>query len=188
MNSYTGVGSRDILPSEASKIRSLAKMLAEHGYSLRSGKAQGADTSFMLGAIDSDSSINPLCTNYTPWYSFGDKYTNGYDKCLQDFSIELIGQAALIAENIHPNWKACSQAARKLHTRNIFQVLGDNLDNPSHFLLACSGQDSQGDVIGGTRTAWVCAKQNNVPVFNLRGRTYEDALAWLSTIISINKV
>jgi len=48
----------------------------------------------------------------------------------------------------------CSDYAKKLHGRNVKQVLGDDLKTPSDFLLCWT---KEGKDVGGTRTAIVLA-------------------------------
>jgi hypothetical protein len=43
-------------------------------------------------------------------------------------------------------------------------VLGQNLDSPSLFLVCWT---EGGAEVGGTRTAIIAAKENDIPVFNL---------------------
>jgi hypothetical protein len=71
----------------------------------------------------------------------------------------------------------------KLHQRNIHQVLGKDLSKPSSFLLACSNEDRNGDVKGGTRTAWMLAKQLDVPCFNLRDKNKQEIYLFLKRFL-----
>ena len=116
-----------------------ASILEGFGFILRSGGAEGADIAFERGARDS--------RNKEIFYA-GDSTT----------------QAEKIAEKIHPNWAACTPLARKLHGRNVFQVLGKDLISPSEFLI-CWTKDAE--KVGGTRTAIVLAESYRIPVFNL---------------------
>ena len=179
VNVYTGVGSRNITPKERSTIISVAAFLSNQGYTVRSGKALGADTAFAMGAVSND---HHRLVNYVPWKRFNNQEFGGdyYDKVLDDCNYDFCYQ---LAEQIHPAWERCSPAAKRLHARNILQVLGDHCNEPSKFLLACSDEDKHGDVKGGTRTAWMCAKQYAVPVFNIRNRTKQELWAFLEPIL-----
>ena len=55
---------------------------------------------------------------------------------------------------------------RKLHTRNMFQVLGAQLIQPSQFVVYWAPTQG-GEVLGGTRTAVVLVQQRAIPCFNL---------------------
>ncbi len=69
-----------------------------------------------------------------------------------------------IAKRIHPNPSALTQGALKMHARNIAQVMGYQLNTPSDFVICWT---PGGLEQGGTRTAIVFAKENNIPVYNL---------------------
>lgn len=79
----------------------------------------------------------------------------------------LTAQAMSVARRIHPNWKACGNVARALHARNIMQVLGRNLDDPSDIIVYYAKLTDDGSVSGGTRTAVMLAREHNIPEFNL---------------------
>jgi hypothetical protein len=68
------------------------------------------------------------------------------------------------AAAIHPNWMACSDAAKKLHARNIHQVLGRDMATPVLFVVCWT---PFGDAVGGTRTAIYCAHDHEIPIFNM---------------------
>ena len=80
---------------------------------------------------------------------------------------QAVAQAEEMASSIHPAWERLSRGARGLHSQNIFQCLGATLDVPSKFLICYAEVDKHGTPKGGTRTAWECAKRNNIPCFNL---------------------
>ena len=64
-------------------------------------------------------------------------------------------------------------------------MLGRDLENPvpSLFLLACSDVDKNGDAKGGTRTAWMLAKQFNIPCFNIRGKSKREIFEFIKPIL-----
>lgn len=123
---YTGVGSRETPETKMNLMTRLAKVLEGKGYILRSGGAIGADTAFENGATEK---IIYKVKDSTP-------------ECEE------------IAARIHPAWHMCSDYAKKLHGRNVKQVLGDDLKTPSDFLLCWT---KEGKDVGGTRTAIVLA-------------------------------
>lgn len=173
---YTGIGSRETPPEVMTQMTAIAVLLRERRWTLRSGGADGADSAFAAGA-------DPHMDIYLPWVGFnghprGAPYHSKYEKKWQ---------AELIAKDIHPAWHKCDYTARKLHTRNIFQVLGPNLDAPSGFLI-CWTKD--GKEAGGTRTAIVLAARNNIPVFNLYDLTYSgmEALAIVEAAIKADQI
>jgi hypothetical protein len=142
---YTGVGARATPKGVSSRMTKFASLLPD--WTLRSGGANGADSAFENGALNKEI--------FLPWKGF-----NSNDSPLFTQSQE----ARDIAEKIHPKWTNLTEGMKKLHARNIHQVLGKDLNSPSLFLVCWT---ENGEEIGGTRTAIICAKENNIPVFNL---------------------
>lgn len=154
---YTGIGSRLTPPAELVRIESIAALLHIGRWKLRSGGADGADRAFQKGA-------DPYMEIYLPWENFNG-WGWGNEAPFYCFPrMPKKSQAMLIAEDVHPAWHYCDAAARKLHARNVMQVLGADLDQPSSFVI-CWTLD--GRTKGGTRTALVLAERNNVPIINL---------------------
>lgn len=161
MRYYTGIGSRNTPWEICMLMSAIAKKYANAGWVLRSGGAEGADTAFENGAVNAHGKTEI----YIPWDSFGQHYHDSKRIFLVKDK-EIIQRAAMLASDVHPNWGACSTTARKLHTRNSFQVLGGDLEVPSSLLICWA--PIQGDSIkGGTRTAWEIAKLYDIPRFNL---------------------
>jgi hypothetical protein len=166
---YTGVGSRATPDPILLKMRQIAILLYDAGYILRSGGAAGADASFERGVDDAlerrpkSETLLPKRI-YVPWKGFESR------KDSQEGDIYKIDiKAFAIASRIHPTWDRLGDPAKRLHARNIHQVLGDDLKTPSRFLI-CWTEDGQ--LIGGTRTAIVCAKTYKVLVYNLGNDKY----------------
>lgn len=149
MRYYTGVGSRKTPEHALQAMTRMARSLESLGYVLRSGGADGADKAFEAGVADP---VNKEI--WVPWIGF-----NG------SLSILTPSPAAFdMASEIHPAWTRLSQGARKLHARNIHQVLGSDLKTKSEFLVCWTpnGQD-----IGGTATAIKVALAYGVKILNL---------------------
>ena len=160
MKKLTGVGSRDCPKNILDLIVKIAREKAKDGWILRSGAADGCDAAFEKG-FDLEGGTKEI---YLPWKNF-----NKNPSPLYKFSKELTEKSYKIASKIHPAWDKCSDAAKKLHGRNIFQVLGKTLDDPSD-LLICYTLD--GKDVGGTRTAIVLARQYNIKIVNLGSESY----------------
>lgn len=177
MKWYTGVGSRETPQDIQDVMTRLALKLAGEGYCLRSGAAQGADRAFELGWLEWYSRQTPWPDGdnvraeiYVPWDGFEGHDRDGlFGATLvpSDIHIEVERQAAKIAEEVHPAWGNCSQGARKMHTRNVFQVLGRHLNQPSTMLVCWAKITKGGNISGGTATAWNLAQKHGVPCFNL---------------------
>jgi hypothetical protein len=155
MRKYAGIGSRSTPHDILEVMRYIGGFMAGANWLLRSGHAAGADMAFELGCMD----CNGRKEIYIPWNGFNEGYvTQGY--ILPSFSPKQID----IAATFHPAWEACTQGARKLHTRNVCQILGDNLEEPVDCVI-CWTPHASGN--GGTGQAIRIAKHYGIPVFDL---------------------
>lgn len=175
MKYYTGVGSRETPEDILAMMTALGKKLATDGWTLRSGGATGADAAFELGWFDWYANQTPWPSQaqaeiYIPWEGY-----NGHDRdgCFganinpELDSPELHMLAEMIAEKMHPNWKACKRGARAMHARNVYQVLGRDLKTPSKMLVAWTPLTRAGLPTGGTATAIKLAESHKIACFNL---------------------
>jgi len=155
---YAGVGSRETPKDILDIMSKLAIKLESIGYTLRSGGANGADSAF---ASDVDNKIV-----YIPWPGF-----NGINTQM----IPLTSDAECIAKSIHPAWNRLPQGAQKLHIRNVYQVLGEDLDpNKYSKFVICWTRNAE--VIGGTATAIRLANSYGIPVYNLENPIHLDRI------------
>lgn len=144
---YTGVGSRAAPEPILETMTNLASALLGFRCTLRSGGAPGSDEAFEKGAGD-------LKEIYLPWKNF-----NGSKSPLFNTPAWAEAEASLV----HPAWGFLKPSTRKLHARNVCQVLGYDR-TPSGFLV-CWTED--GKTEGGTATAIKVAQALKIPVFNL---------------------
>lgn len=150
---YTGVGSRNT-PSDIQRLMTnIARQLRPLGFRLRSGHASGADQAFERGAgVDADI--------FLPWRTF--------EKLVRIEGTSYIApsrQAESIAALYYPiPWSIVKQSTQKLMARNVHQVLGCHLNQPSEFLICWT---PGGDGGGGTGQAIRVARGYSVPVFDL---------------------
>ena len=160
---YCGVGSRDTPPEVLEQMTAIAIILEAQGYILRSGHADGADLAFELGS-------NGHNQIWLPWKGFN--YESPLSQSLPrtgHYAIQANWQADQIAAAFHPAWNKCSEGAKKLHTRNVYQVLGPGLgkvqiETVSKFIVCWT---SDGKASGGTGQAIRIAEGTGIPVFNL---------------------
>ena len=171
MKYITGVGSRMTPEDALEKIGRIAQYFARQGYVLRSGGANGADLAFENAYRAAKGSTEI----YLPWEGFNGSSSELYGVC---------PEALKLASTIHPAWHACSDAAKRLHARNCYQVLGRSLDRPSDLLVCWTPPGST----GGTRTAIVLAERHGVPVFNLgvEGDIERLRLSWYNERLQID--
>lgn len=155
----TGVGSRETPREMGLIISDFAEAFAKCGAKGRSGAAAGADSDFEEGFKRVTGDIDV----YLAWRGASGHPSQLFGVCAQAFAI---------AKTVHPAWDRLSDAAKKLHGRNVYQVLGKTLDIPSHALVCWTpdGMEKEKERTsksGGTATAIVLADRNRIPVFNL---------------------
>lgn len=185
---YAGIGSRETPQDVLDDMTAIAAKLEERGFTLRSGFAGGADTAFELGTTRDD-----LREIFAPWKGFGADPNSKYDKPRWDQirrheamtgvpfvpakATLLQGAMAKKAEEIaskhHPNWERLGNGPRMLHSRNMGQVYGPNLDAPARFELAYT---IDGQATGGTGQAIRVAESTGIKVLNLHDRRVRDAI------------
>lgn len=174
MKYFTGVGGRMAPAAEMQLLMELAYKLTSEGIYNRTGGADGADTAVWNGTVkywkDSPPKASWVYADrlYVPWNGFKGHYVSSKWGWIQ--SPESLGvqkEAEYIAKQVHTHWGNLKQAGRAFHTRNVLQVLGDFLNKPSDVLICWAITDKWGIPKGGTRTAWVLAKEHKVPCYNL---------------------
>lgn len=149
---YAGIGSRETPRNICQVMTDTARQLALFGFILRSGGADGADLAFEAGAGDRK-------RIYLPWSGFNNSTSPMFVP-----EPAVWERATAIAAQHHPKWQWLKDSSKQLHTRNVFQVLGDDLDTPSEFVICWT---EQGKLQGGTAQAIRIATTYRVPVINL---------------------
>jgi hypothetical protein len=146
--SYAGIGSRQTPAHVLAAITEVAKVLAERGYILRSGGAEGADAAFENGA-------GKAKEIFLPWRGFNQNDSQLYEPSQR---------ATELAESYHPAWLSLSEAVRKLMARNTHQILGQDCNTPVDFVV-CYTKAGAGK--GGTGQALRIAEDHQIPVIDL---------------------
>lgn len=170
MKYYAGIGSRTTPQEVKLEIHAIALYLANQGWTLRSGGADGADLAFEYGAGDGEKEI------FLPWKGFNKNPSPLY---------QIPEKAFEISAPYHPDWKYLKEPVRKLMARNAQQVLGKNLDTPVEFVICwapdgCTRGENRTKATGGTGQAIAIASSRNIPVFNLKNtNAHDDLLAYL---------
>lgn len=166
---YAGIGSRQTPPDVLDYMRNIAGRLAARGYLLRSGAADGADFAFEAGckAAQGQAEI------WLPWQGFNHHADTGF--CPTEAHTRM-------AETVHPAWDRLSRGPKALHSMNVGQILGADLDTPVSFVLCwtpdgCESEATRTRDTGGTGTAIVLASRRGIPVFNLANADAKERLA-----------
>lgn len=150
---YAGIGSRETPTEILAIFEHLGCWLANKGYTLRSGHADGADMAFENG-FDKSKADHSLKEIYLPWAFFNNSTS---------LHSTISPEAVEIARKFHPRYDTLSQGAQKLQARNSYQVLGYDLKTPVDFII-CWTPNGSGS--GGTGQAIRIAKAYNIPVFD----------------------
>lgn len=176
---YSGIGSRETPPEICAAMNSIGGGLAERGFMLRSGGADGADLAFeqVSPGVAASETDRPR-EIYVPWKGFNlPDHLKSSDKRLFPGNgpdqREITARAQEIAKRAHPAWDRCSNGARSLHTRNVHQVMGMKLDSPVRFVVAWT---KDGGPTGGTGQAIRIANELNIPVLNIYHPQIRDAV------------
>lgn len=154
MPTYAGIGSRRTPDHILAEMQNIAATLAFHGWTLRSGHAEGADRAFESGhlrAITHPDLLEPVkpAEVYTP------------NSHLNWPSLERH------ASHFHPNWPAVEKFGpyvKRLHARNSAIILGPSLNSPVTFIVCWT---PGGRIEGGTGQALRIAAHHKIPVYNL---------------------
>ena len=166
---YAGIGSRETPQEVLDVMPEVAKYLESLGYTLRSGRAPGADAAFEKG-VTSKKEIFP-----------GNVKT---------------GERELkIAEEIHPAWNVMLDSIRKkaiakgnnpersaafvanLMARNTNQIFGANLDTPVDFVIFYAKETTNPlRPAGGTGQAVEMARRKGIPTINMADTNWRDQL------------
>lgn len=170
----TGIGSRETPQSEMDLLTRIAVAAEKRGMRGRSGGAGGADLAFERGFTD-PKNIDVI----VPWKGFLPKGMTQRDvDAFLGRPRPASGPGAPVmlpwakrqeaeekASHYHPAWHKCSPGAKSLHTRNIPQVVGLELDRPADLVVAWT---IDGKATGGTGQAIRMAQDIGVPVANLK--------------------
>lgn len=132
-------------------MTTIARRLDSMGYCLRSGGAAGADAAFESGAKTKQI--------FLPWDGFNGRNVDGISYLVPPYNLDLVNQ-------FHPATSKLKSGALKLMSRNSYQILGPNLNDPVEFVL-CWTEGSKKK--GGTAQAIRIAEHCSIPVFNLGG-------------------
>lgn len=151
---YAGIGSRQTPQEVLNVFYRISQYLAKEGWVLRSGGADGADSWFEAGC-DKENGKKEI---YLPWRNF-----NGNTSPLYYDSYQIQQQTFEIASKFHPAWDHCSDSTKKMHARNVHQMLGKKLDEPTD-LVICWTPNGSGS--GGTGEALRIAKHYNIKIFD----------------------
>lgn len=174
---YAGIGSRKTPKHILDIMQYAASYLAAEGWTLHSGGAEGADSAFEKGVdvetiIDGRTSFVKTITGaylptgkeiYIPWRGFNHSTSPLYPE-----NVPFTQKQIDLAARTHPAWHRCSPSAKRMHTRNVSQILGHELINgpvvqPVKFVVCWT---EGGKLKGGTSQAIRIANSCDIPIVN----------------------
>lgn len=168
---YAGIGSRKTPNAIRGFMVELAKAMADEGFVLRSGGAEGADKAFETG-VDYWHYLNNDQNRTVPKQIF----------LAQDIKGDTASMAAMnLAMKYHPAWNRMQRFAQNLHARNAFQIMGRDMKSPVKCVICwtpdgCIDHQHRTIYTGGTGTAISIASEAKIPVLNLYYRQHVDKL------------
>lgn len=172
---YAGIGSRETPHHVLQMMRDFAGELAVRGLLLRSGHADGADQAFELGAFKAKGIT--AVESHLPWIGFSGSPLTLEPPFVVTLGHENYEKFEEIARKHHGNWGVCNPAAKKLLTRNVPVILGQDLKTPVDFVISWSAGP------GGTAHTTAIAQTYGIPVFNLaKPNGLSDLMAFAKTL------
>ena len=173
---YAGIGSRQTPADIIALMERVAAHLAAEGYTLYSGGADGADTAFENGC----KSNNGNMVIFLPAVGWNRRPRK------EPYVVPDWPPAMEIASKMHPGWMYLGDFVQKLHSRNVHQVLGPDLQSPVEFVVCWTpdGAITKSETTkktGGTGQAIRIASEYNVPVYNLARPEHKQIVeGWLN--------
>lgn len=144
------IGSRRLSAGQVERCRQTGARLAERGALVVSGGAEGADLSFVEGALEAGG--RALCV--LPWASYNSALIPaGCERLV--FNPAVHQRWLALARQQHPVWDRLSQGARRLHARNTGILLGEAPDERVSAVVAQRAADRRGGTEQGLRLARV---------------------------------
>lgn len=172
---YTGIGARKTPDDIINLIVPIAKELASRNWILRSGGASGADSAFEYAV---DTTPHAMKEIYLPWQGFNAR---------NSFFSTIPKEVYDIIKEVIPHYKKIrNNSVKKLHARNVLQLLGYdlNLENKSKFVIYFA-EERNGCPIGETAVALGLAQHFEIPCINLRKIMAQDpdSINFFNTVV-----
>lgn len=180
---YTGIGSRTISVDTYTRMIKIGEILAELGWTLRSGGANGSDAAFERGC----DLVNGKKEIYLPWKNFNNSTSTYYH--IPEESEPIAKQAYK-----NGNFNNLKPTTKKFMQRNVLQVLGQDLTTLSDVVICwtkdgCTNHEERSPKTGGTGQAISVASFHCIPVFNLNNQHhYADFFKFVEQKAFNNKI
>ena len=157
------IGSRGLKVSEVLACESIGRAIAERGWELHTGNAQGADQAFARGA----NQVNPeLVHLHLPWFKYERQVIvpGNVVRTVEDLNNDDLNVYADFARRNHPAWSHLSQGVRKLMVRNGMIVM-PRIDEPVNVTIAWPSDKTGG---GGTGQGMRMSHEKKITLIDLQ--------------------
>ncbi len=186
---FAFVGSREgHYEDDLKVIKEAGRLIADAGFGISSGDAIGTDRIFHEGCMESSNYHNLNHRIYVVDFN-GNRGNRAdfYGHFIDASKLEMRDEAIKVAQSVVPHFNYIKPYAQDLQTRNVYQVLGSDLQTPVKALIYWAPPKGNLDdevVKGGTNTALQVAKLHNIPYrLNLAIGSAEENINTLKTIL-----
>lgn len=184
---YACIGSRKT-PANIIKLTiRFTNILAELGYAMYSGGCpEGMDKAGQYGAYAHGSSDKSKNRIYSSWEGMsGIKHNPEFGAYVPQDHFDNYEQAQALGLKARGSWEGLGRGGIAHHSRNPYQVLGDDLQSPVDFVLTWAPYARKGApyVTGGTATAVKIAVEHNIPIYNLIDPELEDRIEYFCNVV-----
>lgn len=161
---FAGVGSRETPDDILALMRQISLALYAQGYGLSSGDAEGADTAFYEGAVMARQYQQNGARIYLAWDGVRGRTADPANFFYDATKFATWETARSMAEEVHPAWEKCGRGGIAMHTRNVFQILGHDLNSPVKAIIYWAKPVGKTETVkGGTNMALQMSIRAGIP-------------------------
>jgi hypothetical protein len=163
------IGSRETPDFELKLTKAFVNILVECGYAIYSGGCpKGMDKAALEGAYKHKTSDKSKNRIYIPWQGSAGLKHNPAMGIYDATAFDNHDVAVIMATLARGSFEGLNEWGQKLHARNPYQVMGDDLATAVDFVLCYAKPTGKGGhVKGGTGTAVRIAIEHGIKVYNL---------------------
>lgn len=193
MRTFTLIGSRQAPEEHNVELGAIALELLSLGLAGHSGGApKGPDAAFTKALERYLISGGDVTTSriYLPDYRFYEMRVGDFNgACINPLiNIGLARNAYNMLMLVHKAMAFLPGNIKRLHCRNAFQILRDNLSDPVDFVIMSAPPAADIGVTGGTATGWKIANAFGVPIYNLQVPADVERLRLLMAAIRLDPI
>jgi hypothetical protein len=165
---FAGIGSRKAPPHMLDLMFQLGYHLCGAGWELSGADALGSDQAFQNGVRANPRVAEVGFKLYMPGLD-RDRFAHNPEQGIYNAKLmPNYAQAQQLAYEARRSFEGLNEAGIALHSRNPYQILGPNLNEPVATMVFYAEPTANGRAVhGGTNTAYQIALAHNVPTINL---------------------